>query len=67
MRGIWPTDTDGLVEYYDRSNPNPELANNPPLFDLSSWVPDVIVLLFCLLVAIGAAFGGLRAYPARSA
>ena len=30
-------------------------------------VPDVIVLLFCLLVAIGAAFGGLRAYPARSA
>jgi len=43
-RGIWPTDTDGLVEYYNRSNPNPELANNPPLFDLSSWVPDVIVL-----------------------
>lgn len=43
-RGIWPTDTDGLIDYYDRSNPNPAMANNPPLFDLSSWVPDVIVL-----------------------
>lgn len=45
MRGIWPTDTDGLVEYYNRSNPNPALAHDPPLFDLSSWVPDVIVLV----------------------
>ncbi len=44
-RGIWPTDTDGLIDYYNRSNPNPAMANDPPLFDLSSWVPDVIVLV----------------------
>lgn len=44
-RGIWPTDTDGLIDYYNRSNPNPATANNPPLFDLKSWVPDVIVLV----------------------
>jgi hypothetical protein len=43
-RGIWPTDTDGLIDYYNRSNPNPARANNPPLFDLSSWVPDAIIL-----------------------
>lgn len=44
-RGIWPTDTDGLIDYYKRSNPNPALQNNPPLFDLSSWIPDVILLV----------------------
>ncbi len=43
-RGIWPTDTDGLVEYYNRANPNPAQAYNPPLFDLKSWVPDAILL-----------------------
>lgn len=41
-RGVWPTDTDGLVEYYNRANPNPEVANSPALFDLKSWVPDAI-------------------------
>ncbi len=44
-RGIWPTDVDGLVDYYDRANPNPAMQGNPPLFDLKSWVPDVIVLV----------------------
>ncbi|MCW5832369.1 MAG: hypothetical protein KIS78_08025 [Labilithrix sp.] len=44
-RGIWPTDTDGLVHYYNRANPNPALAHAPPLFDLTSWVPDAIVLV----------------------
>lgn len=44
-RGIWPTDVDGLIDYYNRSNPNPALQNDPPLFDLKSWVPDVIVLV----------------------
>jgi hypothetical protein len=43
-RGIWPTDTDGLIEYYNRANPNPAIANNPPLFDLKSWIPDAIIL-----------------------
>jgi hypothetical protein len=43
-RGIWPTDTDGLIEYYNRSNPNPAMAHNPPLFDLKSWVPDAIIM-----------------------
>lgn len=43
-RGVWPTDTDGLVEYYGRANPNPEIANSAPLFDLKSWVPDAILL-----------------------
>jgi hypothetical protein len=44
-RGIWPTDDDGLIDYYSRSNPNPAIAHNPPLFDLKSWIPDVIVLV----------------------
>jgi hypothetical protein len=44
-RGIWPTDDDGLIDYYNRSNPNPALAHDPPLFDLKSWIPDVIVLV----------------------
>jgi hypothetical protein len=43
-RGIWPTDTDGLIEYYNRANPNPAIAHNPPLFDLKSWIPDAIIL-----------------------
>lgn len=43
-RGIWPTDDDGLVDYYGRSNPNPAMAKTPPLFDLRSWPPDVILL-----------------------
>lgn len=43
-RGIWPTDDDGLIDYYNRSNPNPALAHTPPLFDLKSWVPDAIFL-----------------------
>jgi hypothetical protein len=44
-RGIFPTDTDGLIDYYNRSNPNPATANNPPLFDLKSWIPDAILLV----------------------
>lgn len=41
----WPTDTDPLRDYYDRADPNPHIANsNPPLFDLTSWIPDVIVM-----------------------
>ncbi len=45
-RGIWPTDDDGLIDYYPRANPNPAMArSNPQLFDLKSWVPDVIVLV----------------------
>lgn len=43
-RGVWPSDTDGLVAYYNRANPNPALAGNPPLFDLDSWPPDVILM-----------------------
>jgi hypothetical protein len=43
-RGIWPTDVDGLIDYYKRSNPNPAQANNAQLFDLKSWPPDVIIL-----------------------
>jgi hypothetical protein len=43
-RGIWPTDDDGLIDYYNRSNPNPAMAHSPPLFDLASWVPDAIFL-----------------------
>jgi len=43
-RGIWPTDDDGLIDYYNRSNPNPASAHSPPLFDLTSWVPDAIIL-----------------------
>lgn len=43
-RGVWPTDTDGLVEYYNRANPNPEFASSAQLFDLKSWTPDAIFL-----------------------
>jgi hypothetical protein len=43
-RGVWPTDTDGLVEYYNRANPNPAVQNSPALFDLKSWIPDAIFL-----------------------
>lgn len=43
-RGIWPTDDDGLIDYYNRSNPNPAMAHDPPLFDLSSWIPNAIFL-----------------------
>lgn len=45
VRNIWPGDDDTLVRYYPRANPNPALQNsNPQLFDLQSWIPDVIVL-----------------------
>jgi hypothetical protein len=45
VRNIWPGDGDTLQRYYARTNPNPALQNsNPQLFDLSSWIPDVIVL-----------------------
>lgn len=44
-RGKWATDIDGLIDYYPRSNPDPARQNEPPLFDLGSWVPDVIVLV----------------------
>ena len=41
---IWPRDDDPLRDYYPRADPNPEIAtSNPPLFDLTSWIPDVIV------------------------
>jgi hypothetical protein len=42
---VWPTDRDTLLDYYARADPNPQIANsNPPLFDLKSWIPDVIVM-----------------------
>jgi hypothetical protein len=45
IKNVWPTDGDTLVRYYPRTNPNPALQNSDPqLFDLSSWIPDVIVL-----------------------
>ena len=45
VQNVWPTDGDTLIRYYARANPNPALQNsNPPLFDLKSWVPDVIVM-----------------------
>ena len=44
-KGKWPTDVDGLIDYYGRSNPDPARQNDPPLFDLKSWIPDVIVLV----------------------
>ena len=44
LQNVWPTDNDPLRDYYPRADPNPEIAQNPPLFDLSSWVPDVIVM-----------------------
>ncbi|MBX3212792.1 MAG: hypothetical protein KF850_12210 [Labilithrix sp.] len=40
----WPTDTDPLRDYYDRADPNPQIAKTAPLFDLTSWIPDVIVM-----------------------
>ena len=41
---ITPTDTDTVPGFYPRANPNPSLANsNPPLFDMASWRPDVII------------------------
>ena len=45
IQNIWPTDNDPLVAYYPRANPNPAIANSAPLFDLTSWLPDVIVLM----------------------
>jgi len=44
LSNVWPTDNDALRDYYGRSDPNPEIAKSAPLFDLSSWVPDVIVM-----------------------
>lgn len=44
LNNVWPTDKDPLRDYYGRSDPNPEIAHDPPLFDLSSWVPDVIIM-----------------------
>jgi hypothetical protein len=45
LKNIWPTDDDPLRAYYPRANPDPAIAHkNPPLFDLQSWIPDVIVL-----------------------
>lgn len=44
IRNITPTDDDPLTSYYPRSNPSPVLAGHPPLFDLGSWVPDLIVM-----------------------
>lgn len=44
VKNIWPTDDDPLRDYYPRANPDPEIAKSAPLFDLKSWIPDVIVL-----------------------
>jgi hypothetical protein len=45
-RGIWPTDDDGLIDYYFRSNPNPAMAHSDPQpFDLKSWQPDAFFLV----------------------
>jgi hypothetical protein len=44
LSNVWPTDNDPLRDYYNRSDPNPEIAYDPPLFDLTSWIPDVIVM-----------------------
>jgi hypothetical protein len=45
IQNVWPTDGDTLVRYYGRTNPNPAIQNSSPqLFDLASWVPDVIVM-----------------------
>lgn len=44
LLNVWPGDTDPLSRYYDRADPNPEIQNDPPLFDLKSWIPDVIVM-----------------------
>jgi hypothetical protein len=44
VRNMWPSDTDTLPKYYPRANPNPAIAASAPLFDLTSWLPDVIVM-----------------------
>jgi hypothetical protein len=44
IKNVWPTDNDPLVDYYPRTNPDPEIAHSAQLFDMQSWVPDVIVL-----------------------
>lgn len=44
IKNLWPTDYDALVDYYPRANPNPAAAHGMQLFDLQSWIPDVIVL-----------------------
>lgn len=44
-RNIWRSDEDALIHYYNRANPDPALQQNPPLFDLTSWIPDVVVLM----------------------
>jgi hypothetical protein len=44
IKNLWPTDCDALVDYYPRANPNPAAANGMQLFDLQSWIPDVLVL-----------------------
>lgn len=45
LKNVWPGDNDTLIDYYARTNPNPAIQNSSPqLFDLKSWVPDVIVL-----------------------
>jgi hypothetical protein len=44
LSNVWPGDLDPLRDYYGRSDPNPEIAHSAPLFDLSSWIPDVIVM-----------------------
>ncbi len=44
IKNLWEADRDALVDYYPRANPNPAQAYDMQLFDLQSWVPDVIVL-----------------------
>ncbi len=44
LHNVWPTDNDPLRDYYPRADPNPEIAQNAPMFDLESWIPDVIVM-----------------------
>ena len=44
LQNVWPGDNDPLKDYYGRADPNPEIAHNPPMFDLTSWIPDVIVM-----------------------
>ncbi|MDB4937264.1 MAG: hypothetical protein JWP87_4236 [Labilithrix sp.] len=44
LNNVWPTDDDPLSKYYPRADPNPEIAASAPLFDLKSWIPDVIVM-----------------------
>ncbi|HVH44516.1 MAG TPA: hypothetical protein VM925_19315 [Labilithrix sp.] len=44
IKNVWPDDTDPLIAYYPRTNPNPAIQHSAQLFDLQSWIPDVIVL-----------------------